>query len=220
MSIPLYLRVMLEKAAVNSHGASIHAQYAKEDIRAVLNALDVPDWTYPVGSAEYPTPGWYCACWHDETGARNDGYGHTGIDLNVDRYPWDDVDRGQPVWAVTSGQVYAVGYSINYLGGIVIEIEHEGRPLWMRYWHLEFGKLAWVRLPGDAIQAGDLLGYIGNYHLGQGGDHVHLDVAKQPFQPHWWYPYHRDVHWIDPVPILEAHLDSDVIEAMLTKGDA
>lgn len=170
-------------------------------------------WAYPVGSCEYPTEEWYCAAWHDTTGAKNDGYCHTGIDENVDHYPWGDVDRGQPVWAIASGTVYAAGYSNSYLGGVVIEIEHDGTPLWVRYWHLE--SCDWK--PGDMIMVDDCIGHIGNYTLGAGGDHLHLDMARNPFQPHWWFTKHPDIRWIDPVPVLKAHLDPAVVDAMLKK---
>lgn len=188
---------------------------AAADVLAVLAELrePAPGWTYPVGDDEFPTADWYCACWHDPTGAKNDGYGHTGIDLNVDKAPWGDVDRGQPVIAVAPGVVHTVGYSASYLGGVVIEIEHEGAPLWVRYWHLE-----WVTQwqVGDTVAPGVCIGIIGDYKLGRGGDHCHLDMCRDPFEPHWWFTNH-DLRWMDPVPILKAHLDLATVDAMLAK---
>jgi murein DD-endopeptidase MepM/ murein hydrolase activator NlpD len=150
------------------------------------------------------------------TGQRNNGYAHTGIDLNVDQYPWGDVDRGQPVFAIAPGRVYAIGYSQSYLGSVVIEIEHGGVLHWVRYWHLDEG---FPQLHvHEHIMSGTYIGAIGNYQLGRGGDHLHLDMALDPFGPHWWFTNHRDVRWVDPVPVLRARLDSATIDAMLEKG--
>lgn len=189
-------------------------------IETILEELaePTPQWTYPAGSDEYPTRQWYCACWHDPTGVLNDGYGHTGIDLNVDRYPWGDVDRGQPVIAVTDGIIHAVGYSTNYLGGVVIRIDHAGLSLYVRYWHLEDDATFRAWRPGQAVRAGDVIGHIGNYTQGAGGDHLHFDMALDPFEPHYWFTRHPEVCWIDPLPILKAYLDPEIVDAMVFKG--
>jgi len=190
----------------------------EEALRALVEELQpVAGWVFPVGDDEFPTADWYCACWHSLDGSLNDGYGHTGIDLNVDRYPWGDVDRGRPVWAVADGIVYAAHYSTNYLGGIVIRSEHEGDALYIRYWHLEDNDAFRAHVPGQHIAAGQLVGNIGNYLLGAGGDHLHFDMALDPFEPHWWFTRH-EIRWVDPVPVLRTHLNSDLVEEMLRRA--
>lgn len=175
------------------------------------------EWAYPVGTPKYPTTDWYAATLHDPTGKLNSGYGHTGIDLNVDKKPWGDVDRGQPVYAIADGVVHRVHYSTSYLGSTVIQVEHDGAPLWLRYWHLENDVNFRVVSSWTRIEKGDLLGHIGNYTLGAGGDHLHLDAALDPFEPHWWFTYHPEVRWVDPVPILKEHLDPALVDEMLRR---
>jgi len=174
-------------------------------------------WCFPIGSTQYPPPDWYCASWHDLTGKRNNGYGHTGIDLNVCKPPYGDIDRGQPGFAVADGVIFRVGYSQSYLGSVILLVGHERSPLYARYWHLADDATFRSWTEGQVVKAGTELGHIGNYTLGAGGDHLHLDAALDPFEPHWWFTNHPVVRWIDPVPILKAHLDPAQVEAMLEK---
>lgn len=202
-------------------------QEAAEDVSARASDLvalaercdtDKDEWAFPVGNGEYPPAAWYAATRHDESGRLNDGYGHTGIDLNLDRWPWGDVDRGQPVFAVADGVVRAVDYSSRYLGSVVIEVEHDGAPLFFRYWHLANDATYQLIAEWQMVRDGDCLGHIGNYTLGAGGDHLHLDCALDNFGAHWWFTRHPEVRWVDPVPVLKAHLDADEVERMLRKG--
>jgi hypothetical protein len=190
----------------------------------LAHALEVDEqpptkWAYPVGTAE-EAPKWYAACVHDMTGRLNDDYAHTGIDLNLDRRPWGDIDRGMPVFAIANGMIVEHHYSQSYLGSIVYWVEHEGDPLYVRSWHLASDALFNSWSAGDVVEAGQPVGVIGNYQLGRGGDHLHLDCALDPFGPHWWFTNHTDVRWVDPVPILKMHLEADVVDAMLRRGDA
>jgi murein DD-endopeptidase MepM/ murein hydrolase activator NlpD len=175
-------------------------------------------WSFPVGSDEYPPERWYCATVHDLSGRLNGGYKHTGIDLNVDQAPYGDVDRGQPVFAVADGVIQRVHYSQQYLGSIVLEIVHDGKPLFVRYWHLEKTPVFQRWAVGQTVASGQLLGILGNYEVGAGGDHLHFDMALDVFDPHWWHTNHPEIRWVDPVPILKAHLDTGLVEAMLRKG--
>jgi murein DD-endopeptidase MepM/ murein hydrolase activator NlpD len=175
-------------------------------------------WHYPVGNGEYPPEAWYAAALHDPSGKLNGGYAHTGIDLNVDRRPWGDVDQGEPIFAVADGVIRGLGYSQNYLGSVVIEVEHSGMLIYFRYWHLMNDKLFRSLAGYQTVRGGECLGHIGNYRLGAGGDHLHFDCAVQLFGPHWWFTRHPDVDWLDPVPILKAHLDVEQVDAMLARG--
>lgn len=177
------------------------------------------EWTFPVGSIEFPAKDWYCATWHDLTGRRNGGYQHPGIDLNVWTLPRGDVDRGQQVYAVAGGVIVEHSYHHDYLGSTIIKVDFApGVPLWIRYWHLAQDS-HWVMWDvGKSVVAGDTLGVIGNYQLGAGGDHLHFDMAMTPFKATWWWTSHPEVEWVDPVFVLKAKLDPVIVAAMLTKG--
>lgn len=188
-----------------------------DKIEALLG-VEESAWSYPVGNAYWPTERWYAASLHDTTGKLNDGYAHTGIDLNMDKAPWGDVDRGQPVFAIASGIVHNFGYSKKYLGSVIIEVRHDDAPLYVRYWHLEPNTIFNSHWTGNVVKSGQVVGHIGNYTVGAGGDHLHFDMALQPIGPHWWFSRHPEIDWPDPVPILETHLDPDRIKKMLKRG--
>jgi hypothetical protein len=101
---------------------------------------------------------------------------------------------------------------------VVLKVEHNGDPLYFRYWHLMNDGTFQALESGQLVRAGQCLGHLGNYQLGAGGDHLHLDCAPQLFEPHWWFTRHPAVNWVDPVPILKAHLDPGIIDAMMTTG--
>jgi murein DD-endopeptidase MepM/ murein hydrolase activator NlpD len=159
---------------------------------------------------------WYTATWHDQTGAKNDGYGHTGLDLNLDASPWGDVDRGRPVFAIAPGVIHRVGFHDRYRGCVIQRVEHDGAPLWVRYWHLSPGCMVLAR-EGLQVKAGQLIGHIGAYP--DAGDHLHFDMALDPFECTWWFTRHPDVRFVDPVPVLRQHCIVEELEAMLRKGD-
>lgn len=179
-----------------------------EAIAARLRAQLEPDrWALPVGTLQYPAARWYAAQLHTWPGP------HTGIDLNLDVAPYGDIDRGQPVFAIANGTVHQVGSSAGWVGVIVIQVQHQGAPLWVRYAHLDRASISLH--PGDTVSAGQQLGVIGNY-LPE-GDHLHLDIASEAFTWSWYRT--ASVDWIDPVPILKAHLDPAQVEAMLRRGN-
>lgn len=186
---------------------------AAEELKAALAGDGA--WAFPVGTAEHPPEAWYVAVWHDLTGARNGGYRHTGIDINLDRWPWGDVERGAPVWAVADGRVAAKGSSSGWLGVVVIEVQHHGLPLQVRYAHLDPDSIPVVM--GQAVKAGDHLGNLGNWQGGDGGDHLHLDMGWNYFGWDWWLT--AKVEWVDPVPVLREHLDPGMVDRMLGKND-
>ena len=176
-------------------------------------------WAFPVGTSKYPPEKWYAAALHDMTGAANDGYAHTGVDLNLDKSPWGDVDRGMPVLSCCPGTIRVRGFSASYLGSVIIEGEFDGQPIFFRYWHLANDAVFQALAVGQMVAAGQQVGAIGNYTLGAGGDHCHLDCALDLFGAHWWFTSHPDVRWIDPVPVLLQNLDPVRVNAMLRRGD-
>lgn len=176
-------------------------------------------WAFPVGTAEYPPGKWYAAALHDMTGAANDGFPHTGVDLNLDKSPWGDVDRDMPVFSCCPGTIRARGFSASYLGSVIIEGEFDGRPIFFRYWHLANDAVFQALRLGQLVAAEQQVGSIGNYTLGAGGDHLHFDCALDLFGAHWWFTRHPEVRWIDPVPVLLQNLDPVRVNAMLRRGD-
>ena len=185
----------------------------QEVTRILERAIEPRRWWYPVGSLEYPVEQWYSASWHSLDGKLNGGYGHTGIDLNS-QYPRGDADRGQPVYAIADGVVVNRGYSTKYLGSVVIAVSYRTKPLYVRYWHLANNATFRQWSSGDGVKGGEVIGHIGNYTLG--GDHLHFDMAEDEFGPHWWFTKHRDVRWVDPLPVLRDMLDEATVNAMVS----
>jgi murein DD-endopeptidase MepM/ murein hydrolase activator NlpD len=170
-------------------------------------------WAFPVGSEQYPLEQWYCAQYHTyDPGPPPSG--HTGLDLNVQVGGKGDVDRGQEVFAIAEGVVTSAGYSNehtgDWLGCVVIRVIHAGRFLWVRYGHLAREEMT---REGQVVDAGDRLGALGNYTGGAGGDHLHLDAALDAFEWNWYRS--NSIRWVDPLPILRAHLDGGLVDRML-----
>lgn len=174
--------------------------------------VSTPRWEFPV----VPPEAWYCASLHDTTGKLNNGYGYTGIDLNLDRSPWGDVDRGQHIFAVTDGVIDKLDWHARYLACVLELAEHEGKPLYIRYWHLANDDAFKSWSVGDSVKAGSLIGNIGDY---VGGDHLHFDMALDPFEPQWWFTNHPSVRWIDPLEVLKAHLTPSEVDLMVGRRD-
>ncbi|MBN2392092.1 MAG: M23 family metallopeptidase [Anaerolineae bacterium] len=179
------------------------------DLSAFIAQMENPNlWTFPVDDPA----SWYCATWHDLSGVKNRGYRHSGIDLNLDRAPWGDVERGAAVYAMAAGRVIAATSSSGWLGVVQVQHEHDGAPLWTRYAHLDPARLEVAA--GGEVHAGSVLGYIGDWRGGDGGDHLHLDMATTAF---YWAAWLSGDAWVDPVPVLKAHLLETMVEALLAK---
>jgi murein DD-endopeptidase MepM/ murein hydrolase activator NlpD len=165
-------------------------------------------WSFPVGNGQYPPEMWYAASLHDLTGKLNNGYKHTGIDLNLAMHEFGDVERrlGLSVYAVADGVVTYV--TENWSGAPMIVILHEngGDPLWVRYAHITP-----VVMQGQSVKAGQALGGFADWKT---GDHLHFDMATEQFTREWLT---RGINWIDPVPVLKAHLDPKRVDAMLER---
>ncbi len=180
--------------------------------RGAWRSLPVPGldaWAFRVDDPA----AWYCAVFHDLTGKLNGGYRHTGLDINLCKPPFGDVERGFPVYALAWGTVTAVAQSSGWLGVVQIKHEHAGEPLYTRYAHLDPAKF--VLSVGDTVMPGDVVGYIGNWTGGDGGDHLHLDMALDAF--YWGAWLQSTIRWIDPVDVLAAHLNNDLVTALLKK---
>ena len=167
-----------------------------------------PLWAFPVGSPDYPPEIWYCASLHSLDGSLNNGYKHSGIDINLDVHPWGDVERtlGLTVKAVTEGDVVYVSQDWYGAPMVVVLSEHAGSLIWIRYAHI----VPSVRR-GDRVKAGQVLGPFANWRT---GDHLHLDMALDEISDDWLTP---SVRWVDPVSVLKLYLDAGIVDEMVKK---
>lgn len=177
-------------------------------------------WFPPIGTVEFPPESWYVSVYHDPVGVGiNSGWyathGHTGCDFNIDEWPWGDVDRGAEVRAITTGRVTSRGSSKGWLGVVVVEHDDGDGLVYARYAHLDADRFeVQVR---DEVAAGQLLGYLGDYQGGDGGDHLHFGTAKDPFD--WWMWLPKGVRFFDPRPFLEERLGAELVKRMFGRGD-
>jgi murein DD-endopeptidase MepM/ murein hydrolase activator NlpD len=182
-------------------------------VKSGVNQPDEPQaprWMLPVGyDPKYPINAWYIAVWHDLTGRRNDGYVHTGVDINLDRGGRGDVERreNQTVHACARGEV--VYATANWYGVPMVVIEHtfSGAPLYTRYAHI-----VPVVGEGDVVEPGRLLGTFANWRT---GDHLHLDMTRTPYTTGWITP-----GAVDPLEVFaQAGIEQSDIDAMARTGD-
>jgi len=175
------------------------------------------DWTLPVGTAQYPPLKWGVRGYTHDLRTTNENpnrrnrqpWPHSGYDINLDVPPYGDVERGMPVVAMAAGVVHYVTDSWSGVGMCVIRHEHEGAPVWFRYAHIDVQVQA-----GHVVEAGQVLGVIADYP--NEGDHLHLDAALDPITREWVTP---EIQWVDPAPILCAHIDPALVYEMLRVGD-
>ena len=159
------------------------------------------EWAFPVGNGQYIPERWYSAQQHSAT--------HTGIDLNLDVSPRGDIERilGLSVYAVADGVVTYVTDAWSGVPMIVIRHTHDGQPIWFRYAHI-----VPVVMLGQSVKAGQSLGPFANWKT---GDHLHFDCALDEFNREW---LDTSIRWVDPVPVLKAHLPPERVDAMIARG--
>lgn len=169
-------------------------------------------WAFPVGEGQYSPERWYAASLHSLDGSLNSGYKHSGIDLNLDVYPRGDIERfkGLSVYAVADGKITFVDQSWSGVPMLVMRCKHNGAPLWVRYGHI-----VPVVMKDEYVKAGQKLGGFANWTAMGGGDHLHFDMALDPFTENW---LDSTIRWVDPVDILKAHLDPAIVDAMVRRG--
>jgi murein DD-endopeptidase MepM/ murein hydrolase activator NlpD len=191
------------------------AVYDLVETGAVEVPAPSPTWVLPVGmEPDYPPAAWYMALGHGPSHLYPSGF-HTGCDFNLNRYEHGDVERrlGLSVRACADGIVHWVGvWSGN--GCVVIQVEHAGAPLWVRYGHVTP-----VVLPGEVVHAGQKLGGFDNWSptAPNRGDHLHNDMRTHPLTNEWCTPPLSD--WLNPLEVYKAHVDPDLVAAMVRRGD-
>lgn len=175
--------------------------------------IEMDKWAFPVGDQEYPPEKWYAATVHDLTGAKNGGYKHSGYDLNLNMFEHADVERrlGLGIYSIAHGIVHYVTDSWSDHPMIVILYRHDEAQLFVRYAHLitDLKK-------GALVKRGQFLGTFADWKKLGGGDHLHFDMAKSAYTYEW---LSASVSWVDPLPILKAHLDPVTVDEMMRKGD-
>jgi len=120
------------------------------------------------------------------------GAGHCGVDL--------DGPRGQPIVAVADGRVVRVEHSelgLDGRSGRYVRIQHEDGTL-TSYMHLD--DIAQGLEVGDAVEAGQLIGYLGATACFTAPAHLHfsLEVPNHPDA----VGDTTDTHYVDPAPFL------------------
>ncbi|WP_051304037.1 M23 family metallopeptidase [Calidithermus chliarophilus] len=128
---------------------------------------------------------------------------HTGVDLNGPVQPrfGADSDLGQPVHAITDGEVVFAGPAggNDQSWGNLVVIWHPGPAVWTRSAHL---RDVLVR-KGQCVSAGQQIGTVGKGYNGRWPAHLHFDVFKK--KPVAWddWPMHRRQylldHYVDPM---------------------
>jgi len=160
-----------------------------------ISLLHVDGFEMPVTP---PASQWYFAQRHTFP----DG-GHTGLDINLAKWPRGDVDLGEPVYATCNGLVVFAGMARGLSwGNLVITASLDGWPegelLFWRYAHLQqvtvnVGQLVWK---------GQQVGKIGKGYNDRYYAHLHLDcwlgqmIAAEAWLTRW-------VNWQDPLEVWE-----------------
>ena len=134
-----------------------------------------------------------------------------GIDLNLDLSPYGDIERtlGLSVYAVADGIVTNITPNWSGVPMLVINVMHNGEPLWVRYAHI----IPCV-MKGEVVHPGQALGTFANWQGFSGGDHLHFDMALDAFTTEWCT---ASIRWVDPVDVLKAHLSPVRVDAMCKK---
>ena len=105
----------------------------------------------------------------DSKGVGKSGRSHGGIDIN-----WVDGSEGKELHAITGGKVTRADFSES--AGYNVQWEDSGG---YHHWYMHMLSQPLVKA-GDTIEAGQLLGYVGNTGYSEGA-HLHYTVKKNPY---------------------------------------
>jgi murein DD-endopeptidase MepM/ murein hydrolase activator NlpD len=149
--------------------------------------LEVDGFALPV---EGPASDWYLATRHSAK--------HSGIDVNLNRKPWGDVDLGAPVMSTCNGLVVFAGQAKGRKwGNLVVTLSvWQSHLIFWRYAHL---RECHVDL-SQVISIGTEVGTIGKGYGEQYAAHLHLDAwAGAMIAPESWLSV--GVAWLDPIEV-------------------
>jgi murein DD-endopeptidase MepM/ murein hydrolase activator NlpD len=118
--------------------------------------------------------------------ARSGGRVHDAIDIHA--------PRGTPVLAATDGTILRLHHGA--LGGnSIYQLAPDGRT---RFYYAHLDAYAEGLHPGQQVQRGDVIGYVGDTGNAAPGDtHLHFSIAILSDVHRWW-----EGHNVDPYPIL------------------
>ena len=147
--------------------------------------LQITEYVPPVDS-----PGeWYIAQGHHSK--------HSGLDINLNKPPYGDVELGMPVYATCNGLVVFAGPTKGTSWGnvvIILSID-DGELIFWRYGHL----LDYIDV-GEYVKTGDIVGSIGKGYNNRYPAHLHLDCwTDQMIAPNAWLD--TSVEWHDPLDV-------------------
>jgi len=146
-------------------------------------------WVLPTGTDQFPYEDWYAASRHSLDGKLNNGYRHSGWDINLDVAPYGDIERelGLKVYASSYGEVTHVNPDWYGNAMVVVRQMTLWRPVWVRYAHIV--PIVGV---GTIVTPGAELGAFADWRT---GDHLHYDMAWDKITDEWLTP---SIRWADP----------------------
>lgn len=137
-----------------------------------------------------PASDWYLAQGHSSK--------HSGLDINLNKAPWGDVELGQPIYATCNGLVVFAGQARGaYWGNLVItcSVDQGGLVFW-RYAHARDV----VVKAGQVVEIGTLVGHVGKGANDRYAAHLHLDCWRgHVLTPEAWLD--RRGVWLDPLEV-------------------
>jgi len=126
---------------------------------------------------------------------------HTGLDINLNRAPWGDVELGEPVRSTCGGLVVFAGMARGTSWGnvvITVSLDNGGLLFW-RYGHLQRVSVE----PGQLVPRQERIGTIGKGYNDRYPAHLHLDAWRgQMIAPESWLA--KWVVWVDPLDVWAA----------------
>lgn len=159
--------------------------YPVASLPLVSSSIHITEYAPPVG---WGVEDWYIAQEHKPT--------HSGLDINLNEYPYGDVDLGEPLFIVCNGLVIYADLAPGYYWGnvvITISVDDLGLLFW-RYGHLDRIDVEAGQFVSPGIQVGTCgKGYNGRYDA-----HLHLDCWRGGMlAANAWLD--RSVEWVDPL---------------------
>jgi murein DD-endopeptidase MepM/ murein hydrolase activator NlpD len=113
--------------------------------------------------------------------------GHCGVDIGGDVW-------GEPVLAAHDGVVDRIQPGPNVAhGGLYVRLSHRGGAVFTQYFHL--AAIPRRLTPGTEVQAGEVIGLVGDSGVHNSGPHLHFTISVRPSAD-------APEHFIDPEPLI------------------